>query len=241
MRSIFFPATLLALLSLFGCNSSKPDYGIERPLSLPGHVRQTWAVAPVINLSGQKQVDPILQGDLLCEKLGEVAGITPLPVNRIVEVFAALRLEQVQSEEQAALVCDLLGCDALLVAAVKTYDPFDPPKMGAALTLFRKGEYRRPADVDPYVLARRATPLPGQPSTTRAGFVQVDGMFDASNGSIQADVMRYAQGRTDPDWPYKERTYLIEMDRYSGFVYHSLIAQLLAKPALVHGDRSNLP
>ncbi|MCY2951903.1 MAG: hypothetical protein NTU53_07990 [Planctomycetota bacterium] len=233
MRSITYTLILVALLSLIGCQSKKPEYGVERPLFLSGTTRQTWAVAPIINLSGQKQVDPILQADLLHRQLGDVAGLNPLPVNRVVEVYAALRMDRVQSEEQAALVCDLLGCDALVVVAVTDFDPFDPPKMGAALQLFRKGEYKRPANVDPYVLARRGTPLPGQQTPTpKPGFVQVVGMFDAANGSIRADLMRYAQGRTDPDGPYRERAYLVEMDRYCGFVYHSLIEQLLAKPAL---------
>jgi hypothetical protein len=232
MRSITCVLIVVAGLNLLGCQKTKPEYGVERPLFLPGATRQTWAVAPVINLSGQKQVDPILQADLLHRQLGLVAGVNPLPVNRVVEVYAALRIDRVQSEEQAALVCDLLNCDALVVAAVTDFDPFDPPKMGAAMQLFRKGDYRRPANVDPYVLARRATPLPGQMPTSRPGFAQVVGMFDSANGSIRADLMRYAQGRTDPDGPYRERAYLVEMDRYCGFVYHSLLEQLLAKPAL---------
>jgi hypothetical protein len=218
-----------------GCQSDKPEYGIERPLFLRAATRQTWAVAPAIDLSGQKQVDPILQADLLHQQLQQVAGLNIIPVNRVVEVYAALRIEQLQSEEQAALVCDLLGCDALVMVAVTAYDPYDPPKMGVALQVFRKGQYRRPADIDPRELARRAAPPPGQGQapTTRPAFVQVVGMFDAANGSIRADLMRYAQGRSDPTGPYKERAYLVEMDRYCGFVYHSLIEQLLAKPALL--------
>lgn len=234
MRSITYSLIAAVLLSLLGCTSNKPaDYGVERPLFLPGNTRQIWAVAPVLNLSGEKQVDPILQADLVYQQLQQVAGITALPVNRVAEVYAALRIDQVHSEEQAALVCDLLGCDALLVATVTIYDPYAPPKLGASLTLFRKGGYRRPANVDPRELVRRAAPLPSEsPSAPQPGSVQVVGMFDAANGSIRADLMRYAQGRNDPVGPYKERAYLVEMDRFCGFVYHSLIEELLARPAL---------
>ena len=45
----------------------------------------------------------------------------------------ALRIARVESEEQARLVCRMLGCDALLVATVTMYDPYTPPKMGAAI------------------------------------------------------------------------------------------------------------
>jgi hypothetical protein len=187
----------------------------------------------VINLSGEKQVDPILQADLVYQQLQQVAGLTAIPVNRVAEVYGALRIDQVQSEEQAALICDLLGCDALLVATVSIYDPYAPPKLGASLTVFRKGGYRRPVNVDPRELVRRAAPLPSESLTTRpSGAVQAVGMFDAANGSIRADLIRYAQGRNDPAGPYKERSYLVEMDRFCGFVYHSLLEELLTRPAM---------
>src|ERR1043165_1964861 len=99
---------------------------------LPGYTRQSWAVAPVINLSGQSGVDPILQADILFNQLQQVAGVNGLPVNRVVQVYSTLHIDQVQSEEQAALVCDLLGCDALLVGTISLYDPYDPPKLGAS-------------------------------------------------------------------------------------------------------------
>lgn len=230
MRSIM---CILAatLLSLSGCSSDTPPYGTETPLFLPGHARQTWAVAPVINLSGQKPADPILQADVLYEQLQQVAGLTVIPVNRVVEVYSSLRIEQVQSEEQAALVCDLLGCDALIVATVTIYDPYDPPKMGASLQLFRKGAYHRPPNVDPRELARRATPAPGAPVLAHARFVQTVGMFDAANGSTRDEALKYAQGRHDPERPYGPREYVIEMDRYCGFVYYSLIDEMFHKPA----------
>lgn len=232
LRPLVAGSLLLFLALLAGCSSnSTPEYGYESPLFLPGQVRQTWAVAPVLNLSGQK-VDPILQADLLYQQLQQVAGLNVIPVNRVIEVFASLRIDQVQSEEQAALVCDLLGCDALVVGTITTFDPYNPPKVGASLSLFRKGTYRRPENVDPRELARMAAPAPTESVPRPAGFVQAVGMFDAATGSIRAEALRFAQGRSDPGKPYSERIILIEMDRYCGFVYHSLIQELLAKPAL---------
>ncbi len=98
------------LLPATGCSQAPPQYGIERPTFLPGRKRQAWAVAPVVNLSGQRAVDPLLQADLVFQQLQQVEGVTAIPVNRTVEVLASLRLERVQSEQQAALVCELLGC-----------------------------------------------------------------------------------------------------------------------------------
>jgi hypothetical protein len=224
---------MLALAAACGCETTKP-YGVEPQLALSGNVRQTWAVAPVINDSGQKGVDPILQADLVYQQLQAVAGLNVIPVNKVAELYNTLHIERITSDEQAALICDVLGADALLIATVSIYDPFDPPKMGASLNLFRRGGYRRPVNVDIRELARRATPatMPASPAST--GFVQAVGMFDAANGSVRADALRYAQGRNDPTGPYQARVYLVEMDRYGGFVYHSLIGELLAKPQTAH-------
>jgi len=52
-------------------------------------------------------------------------------------------------------VCDLLGCDALVVPTVTAYDPYKPAEVRWALQLFRKsGDYVRPAAVDPRELVR---------------------------------------------------------------------------------------
>ncbi len=52
-------------------------------------------------------------------------------------------------------------------------------------------------------------------------------MFDAANGSVREALLLYAQGRNDPLGPMGEKEYLASMDRYCGFVYHTLIGDLL--------------
>ena len=230
MRSITSILTATILLTLSAC-SQKPEYGYEPSLFLPGTARQTWAVAPAVNLSGITQVDPIIQADLLYGQLQQAAGLNVIPVNRVVEVYAALHIDQIQSEEQAAIICNMLGADAICVPTITAYDPYDPPKMGASLHLFRKTNVLN-AGVDPRELVRQASPKPNQPTPQRSNFLQVVGMFDAANGSTRAAALLYAQGRNDPAGPYGAKGYLIEMDRYCGFVYHSLIEELLLKPAL---------
>src|SRR4051794_7350899 len=171
MRSITGTVVLGAVALSGACAPKGPDYGREFVQSLPPHRREVWAVAPALNISGQREVDPLLQADLLYEQVQQVRGLTVVPVNRVVEVYSALGIEQVNSPEQAALVCDLLGCDALLVPTITAYDPYNPPKLGASLHLFRKpGTYARPANVDPRELARAASPPPEQslPSSAEA-------------------------------------------------------------------------
>jgi hypothetical protein len=222
----------IGLWAATGCSEHTPPYGTERQLALPAKHRQIWAVAPVLDLSGQ-QVDPLLQADLVYQQLQTVHGLTVIPVNRVVEVYAGLRIDRIQSEQQAQLVCELLGCDALLVTTVTAYDPYNPPKVGASMQLFAKGGglARPAANVDARELARRAAPMPGvdEALPQSGAFLQAVGMYDSANGSVRADLLEYAAGRNDPTGPMKSKEYLVSIDRYAGFAYHMLIEDLLVQ------------
>ena len=226
MRSIGVCLLLSAIVA--GCQDQPKSHGTEEQTYFPSRHREVWAVAPAVNLSGQ-EVDPLLQADALYEQLQQVQGLTVIPVNRVAQVFAALQIARVQSPEQAQIVCEQLGCDALVVPTVTIYDPYDPPKFAGALQVFRKGKQQQVPNVDVHELSRAATPPPGEPlpPPQLAGFKQSVGMFDAANGTVLERLNNYAAGRNDPDGPLGQREYLLNMDRYSGFVYHELIRDLL--------------
>lgn len=212
-----------------GCAKKPPEYGSERQLILPGSGSQVWAIAPAINLSGQREVDPILQADLVYQQLQQVRGLTVIPVNRVAEVYLALRIEQVQTEDQAALVCEMLGADGLLVPTVTAWHPYNPPRMGVALQLFSSSRslQSRPAAIDARELVRQAAPLQDLSMPRQTSFRQVVGMFDAANGTVRDQLAGYAAGRHDPVGPMGDREFLMNMDRFSGFAYHTLITELL--------------
>jgi hypothetical protein len=204
------PLLLLVLMAILpGCSEpGAVPYGRERRLTLPGQQAEVWAVAPAINLSGQNAVDPILQADLLYQQLQTVEGITALPVNRTAEVMLSLQIDQVRSAEDAALLCRMLGADALVVPTVTIYDPYDPPKLGASLAVF------------PAV------------ATEDGSFAQVAGMFDAANGTVRDELVRYAHGRHEPTGPLGRREYLASAERYCGFVYYALLERLMGQVAV---------
>jgi hypothetical protein len=231
----------LATLAVFGgCSGHTPQYGTERQLTLWTARRQVWAIAPAVNLSGQNSVDPLLQADLVYEQLQAVRGLTVIPVNRVAQVYAALKLEKVDTAEQAAVVCDLLGCDGLIVPTVTDFDPYSPPKFGGSLQLFGKPRgFSVPDNVDPRDLVRSAT-VPQQPAslaaaqmdaTTGGAFLQSVGMFDSANGSVRQSVLDFAVGRNDPQGPLGSKEYFVNMDRYCAFAYHALITELVDKAA----------
>jgi hypothetical protein len=233
MRSI---GMCLAAMALAGC--MKPKYGEERQLSLRDGSHPVWAVAPAINLSGENSVDPILQADIVFEQLQAVNNLTVIPVNRVVQVYAALHIEKVESPEQAAVVCQQLGCDALVVPTITVYDPYDPPKAGVALQLLKSAKQTAGTEVDARALVRAAAPTVQQALPVNPPFIQVVGMYDAANGSVRDAVLRYAKGRNDPDGPLKSDEYFVSMDSYCGFVYHTLIAQLIERET---GQPAELP
>jgi hypothetical protein len=231
--------SLATLAVVGGCSEHTPQYGMERPLTLMTARRQVWAIAPAVNLSGETGVDPLLQADLVYEQLQSVRGVTVIPVNRVAQVYAALKLVQINNAEQAAVVCDQLGCDGLIVPTVTIYDPYAPPKFGGSLQLFGKPRgFAVPENVDPRDLVRSATPpeMAGlasqqQQATTGGAFLQSVGMFDAANGSVRKAVLDYAVGRNDPTGPLGSKEYFVSMDRYCGFAYHALIAELVERAA----------
>src|SRR5258706_12879679 len=169
MRSILVVSLCLLGLCIADAGCTKPDpvYGHEQTKSLTTRRRQVWAVAPVINLSGEKGVDAFLQADLVFQQLQQVQGVTAVPVNRVAEVYATLRIDRVASPEQAALVCDLLHCDGLIVPTVTIYDTYNPPKLGPAIQLFVKpGMFVKVPNVDPRELAKSAAPRQIDPMPT---------------------------------------------------------------------------
>jgi hypothetical protein len=233
MRSIYTRAAAAAVaLSIAAAGCMPVEYGYEHQQTFYGGEHPVWAVAPAINLSGERNVDPILQADLVFQQLQAVNNMTVIPVDRVVQVYAALRIEKVQSPEQAALVCEQLGCDALVVPTVTIYDPYNPPKLSASLALLpRTPTGGNVPHIDARELAREATPTEDQTLPQHPPFVQVVGMYDSVDGSVHAAVLAYAAGRNDPGQPLGPQDYFVNMDRYCGFVYHELIGQLLDRVA----------
>jgi len=229
---VLFTFVLLGLILLVsGCAEQAPrPYGVERQLGWANRQREVWAVAPALNLSGIDGVDPLMQADLLYAQLQQVRGLTVIPVNRVAEVYATLDIERIESEQQAALVCELLAADRLVVPTITAYDPYAPPKVGASLqVLSRPNDWARPASVDPREMARQAAPKEVEALPSSSQFIQAVGMFDAANGSVRDALFRYAAGRNDPVGPMGPNEYLASMDRYCGFVYHELVEQVIAR------------
>ena len=217
-----------------GCREKPQQYGRESILLLPTKRRQIWAVAPAVNLSGQGGVDPLLHADLAFEQLQQIGGLTVIPVNRVAQVYVAMGIENVQSPEQAAHVCETLGAGGLVVPTITIYDPYNPPKFGGALQLFRTrasmARAQQPLDGEPIAAAGQID-AGGESGGARGGeavvLIQSVGMYDAANGSVRDALRTYSTGRHDPVGPLGPKEYLVNMDRFCGFAYRALTESLL--------------
>jgi hypothetical protein len=226
------PAAVLALLALvIGCASSgKKTWGEESALVVPPAGPRVIAVAPAIDLSGQEIIDPLLQADIVFQQLGQVRGVTAVPVNRAAEVMASMRIGSIETADDAMMICDALGVDALIVPTITLWHPYNPPRVGASLTMFvRHWNTPGQSESDIRTLSRAATPGAMESMPRNADLIQASGVFDASAGSTRARLEAYASGRSDPAGPMGRGEYLQNMDRYSAFVWHDLIGQLLVQ------------
>jgi len=217
-------------MTIAGCAPKAVQYGSENLRYAPAYFPKSIAVAPTVNLSGQRHVDPLLQADLVYRELQTIRGPTIVPVNRTAQAMIALNMDAINTTQDAFAVCDAIGVDALAVATITLFDPYDPPKLGASVQLFVRNQPRaRSIGLDLQALRRGSKETQVQSEASNVDFIQVVGMFDASNGSVRNRINAYAQGRVEPLGPLGEREIYLHMDRYCGFVWSELIDQLLSK------------
>lgn len=237
-RAGLIPLALALPATVGGCLQSN-SYGVEERLALPAARAQVWAVAPATNLSGEAGIDPLLQADLLFAQLQTVRGIRAVPVNRVAEAYAGLRISGIASAEDAQAVCLAVGADALIVPSITLYDPYDPPRVGASIQVFAAdGTRLQGGELPGAVAARQAMRTAtddavtarwqmDRPIAASGDFLQQAGVFDASHGSVRGAALRWSAGRSDIDGPAGGREVFLVADRYTSFVYHALLGRLM--------------
>src|ERR1043165_2905718 len=92
-------------------------------------------LSPFINESGVSIVKTDHIADLFTEQTEEVEGIATVPVNRVLAAMRRLEMRTVPPPADANSLMNLLGVDGLIVGTISTYDPYPPPKLGAAVQL----------------------------------------------------------------------------------------------------------
>ena len=220
-------AASLPLTAGFGCAESKPQVEMGNPFRYV----TTFAVAPVLNFSGEFSIDPVKAADLLASELTGVDGVTVLPVNRVVAVLIAQGKQQIESPAHALEVADAVGADAILVAAITEYDAYTPV-VGLAMQMYARPDRPLPR-LDPLVASRMPAAMT---LTEMADALQPVGQVQLVNNATHEKVIRaverYASPRSGKENPFGWRQYLKVQSLYLRFCWHDAIQRLLEQERL---------
>ena len=228
LSALIVALLLLATLLAAGCNPPREKLVSPVVLYAPYDRPQLWAVAPFANESGVSLVKPDRIADAFVEQGEEIDGVSMVPVNRVLNAMRKLQLHSVSSPADARALMNALGVDGLIVGTVTAYEPYPPPKMGAAVHLFRRETSSPMTQLDPVKVTRAANDRisPGAVSNHES-IAQASGMFDSSNHLTAAWLDHYATGRTELDSAFGKRIYLVNMELYTQFVAYRLLHDLL--------------
>lgn len=229
-RAPIAAAAWLAVVVLCGCAQRENKTRVETS-ALPRGM--TFAVAPVLNYSGQPDLDPLRLADLLASELTYVPGAAVLPVSRVAAVLLSQGKTQVESPEHARALARQIGADALIVGGVTEYDAY-APTIGLVLQLYLTDSASgAPLDLgearfrsSPYV-AVRATPATG-PSA------QVQGTYNAMHKSVIDRVRAYAQERSETDHPDGWRQYTQVQSLFIRFCWNDALRAMLDQDPWKH-------
>lgn len=221
----------IALLMLPGCKHSEEKVKVKSALVEP----VTFAVAPILNFSGEFTLDPVKTADLLASELTFVEGATVLPVSRVLAVLAAQGQTQIESTENALQVAEAVGADAIIVAGITEYDAYTPI-IGVAMQVY----FVRPmatAALDPSSIARegRPTSMVSEFDDPRLPTGQVQVIYNGTHAHVIDAVKDYAADRQeDLQMGYKQ--YLKVQSLYIRFVWHNAVSRLLAQQRCLRSE-----
>jgi hypothetical protein len=185
-------------------------------------------VAPALNSSGSSQFDPVVVADLLASELSHVEDVVVVPVSRVLAVLAGQGRRQIESPSHALEVCESLGVEAIIVAAVTEYDPYDPPVVGMAAQI-----YALPGDsgsgLDPVAVSRRASPFApeGPADSPLRPRAQTQRVFNASHDVVAEAVREYAQDRDADSSPLGWRKYTKSQRLFLRFCCWATVRELM--------------
>lgn len=218
-------ALLVAVSLLTGCRLGGPTERVS--IANPALNPITIAVAPALNLSGSNDFDENRVADLMASELAYADGVSVIPVSRVLAAAATQGLKGVESPTHALELVELLGADAILVFAVTQYDPYDPPSIGISAQLYGVWPGPRFGAVDPTALSRQASLAAAQRRPDRPAMVETQRVFDASHGSIVAEIREFARLRGGDKGPYGWRKYVVSQQHFLRYCCHATIGALL--------------
>jgi hypothetical protein len=206
---------------IFNIDKKAPPPPLEYSLMSPYLGVRTLAVAPAVNLSGDRDFDVLAVSDSLFEELQQVGGLNVLPLNKTLAAMQRLGVHSIDSPQMAQRLAEFLGADGIVVPAITAYDPYNPPKVGMILQL-----YTSPHAVFTSVPTTMPDAVTGA-SNEHQPVSQVAAVFNASNQTVLHELRDFAQGRTQYDSALLDEKFLMDADAYMRFVCHAMVRRLI--------------
>lgn len=201
-------ALLLWTVSVSGCaQRGQPS---ERPATQLA--RGAVVVAPVLNLSGATDLDPIKLTDALASEMVASSVAAVVPVNLTLAALARRGKAWIDTPQEAVAIAQEFGADGTVVAAVTEYDPYDPPTVGLVLQW--------------YAVPGGGTSDSGGVHGAAAVTVQVQRVFCAADERVLAEVREYAKMRDGHDSPYGWRRYTKSQELFVRYCCWSAIRSM---------------
>ncbi|MFH1416915.1 MAG: hypothetical protein ABII12_01320 [Planctomycetota bacterium] len=211
-----------------GCESAKPTVQTTNAFV----ESRTFAVAPILNFSGEFDLDPVKAADLLASELSHVEGINVLPVNRVVALLATENKAQIESPAHALAVAEAVGADAIIVAGIIEYDAYTPI-VGLAVQVYTRGSQPSRPALDAVTASRQARPMTlAEMADALNPAGQVQAVYNGSHKHIVDAVQRYGRSRSEGDNPLGWRQYLKVQPLYLRFCWHDAISRLMEQESM---------
>ena len=213
-------------LGVAGC--AQRDRSSDR--TAPSPARHVVVVAPVVNLSGTPDLDPLKLTDILASELLASSTVSVVPVNLTLAGLARRGKLWVETPADAIELARELGADATIVMAVTEFDPYDPPIVGLVLQWYEVPRREAPGGLDPVAASRSAT-SPRDVELSAAVELgpryQIQRVFNAAEHDVLEDVRRFAAGRDDGQSPYGWRKYTKSQELYVRYCCWAIIRSML--------------
>lgn len=212
----------MLLLACLGCSQ-------RNRANVPAPPPRVVAVAPVLNLSGTEDFDPLKLTDLIASEFVSFDNVAVIPVNLTLAELERHGMVAVETPEDALELARALGADATVVTAVTEYNPYYPPVVGMVMQWYGVRPSTSGTRLDPVTASRLAADLPWQLSDGggAAPLRQVQCVFNASHDGVLKDVRRYAERRSGEKSPYGWRKYLRSQELYVRYCGWAMIRTML--------------
>lgn len=192
------------------------------------------AVAPVLNLSNSVDFDPLRVTDILAAEFQSFSGVLVVPVNRVLATLELMERDGVLTASDALELGRELNADAVVVAAVTDFSPYDPPRFGLVLQWY--AQPRREAGfsrLDPVAASRRATDwetVSDAAGDPRRPTWQVQASYSGASRDVLEDIRRYDRARGGHDSPFGWKVHVKSQEAFVRYCcWATLRSMLLAR------------